>query len=338
MVRSSVGIADVSTLGKIDLQGSDAARFLDLVYTGTFSTLPVGRVRYGLMLREDGMVMDDGTTARLGENHYLMTTTTAAAGQVMRHLDFVHQAYCPDYDLRFISVTESWAQFAVAGPKARVLLNSLLDQPLGDFPFMACASARVLGVKARIFRISFSGEEGYEVAVPTAYGEALFRDLLARAETLGGGPYGMEALNVLRIEKGLITHAEIHGRVTAFDIGAQKMVGKKDCIGKAASQRPGLTGPEREQLVGLRASQQIGAGAHLFNPGDRVHRETDQGYVTSVGHSPTLDTWLGLAFLQDGRARHGQTIRLVDHLRKVDVLCAVCDPVFHDPTGGKIRG
>ncbi len=340
MVRSTVGVADVSTLGKIDLQGFDAARFLDLVYTGTFSTLAVGKVRYGLMLREDGLVMDDGTTARLGENHYLMTTTTAAAGQVMRHLDFVHQAYCPHYDLRFISVTESWAQFAVAGPQARALLNSLLDQPLGEFPFMSCAAVSVEGVKARLYRISFSGEQGYEIAVPTRYGESLFRDLVARAETLGGGPYGMEALNVLRIEKGLITHAEIHGRVSAFDIGAERMVGKKDCIGKVMSQRPGLTGPEREQLVGLRplSGQEVGAGAHLFNPGDQVHRVNDQGYVTSVCYSPTLGGWLGLAFLRDGRARHGQHIRLVDHMRRADVLCEVCDPVFHDPQGGRLRG
>jgi methylglutamate dehydrogenase subunit C len=340
MVRTKVGVADVSTLGKIDLQGRDVGRFLDLVYTGTFSTLAVGRVRYGLMLREDGYVMDDGTTARLGENHYLMTTTTAAAGQVMRHLDFVQQAYCPDYDLRFISVTEAWAQFAVAGPKARALLNSLLDQPIGEFPFMSCGEVSVEGVRARLYRISFSGEEGYEIAVPTAYGESLFRDLVARAETMGGGPYGMEALNVLRIEKGLITHAEIHGRTTAFDIGAQKMVAtKKDCIGRAMSQRPGLAGPEREQLVGLKplTDQPIGAGAHLFTPGDAVQRVNDQGYVTSVGWSPTLDSWLALAFLKDGRARHGQQIRLVDHMRKTDVLCEVCDPVFHDPEGGKLR-
>ncbi|MEO8241693.1 MAG: sarcosine oxidase subunit alpha family protein [bacterium] len=337
MVRTKVGVADVSTLGKIDIQGRDAARFLDLVYTGTFSTLPVGRVRYGLMLREDGLVMDDGTTARLGETHYLMTTTTAAAGPVMRHLDFIHQAYCPEYELRFISVTESWAQFAIAGPKARQLLNSVLDQPLIDFPFMSCGAVTVEGVAARLFRISFSGEEGYEIAVPTAYGESLFRDLVARAETLGGGPYGMEALNVLRIEKGLITHAEIHGRVTAFDIGAQKMVAKKDCIGKASSQRPGLTGPEREQMVGLMSDQPIGAGAHLFTQGDPVHRIHDQGYVTSVCYSPTMESWLGLAFLKDGRARHGQQIRLVDHMRGHDVMCTVCDPVFHDSEGGKLR-
>ncbi|NHB76933.1 sarcosine oxidase subunit alpha family protein [Rhodobacter calidifons] len=337
MVRETVGIADVSTLGKIDIQGRDAGRFLDFVYTNTFSTLPVGRVRYGLMLREDGHVLDDGTSARLGENHYLMTTTTAAAGLVMRHLDFVHQAFCADWQVRFISVTEAWAQFAVAGPKARELVLSFLETPV-ELPFMGVAPVRIGGVDGRLFRISFSGEEGYEIAVPTRYGEALFRDLVARAETMGGGPYGMEALNVLRIEKGFITHAEIHGRVTAHDIGMEKMVSaKKDCIGKAAATRPGMWGPEREQLVGLKTHAPISAGAHLFVPGTEVHRETDQGYVTSVCWSPTVGAWLGLAFLKDGRARHGEKIRLVDHLRGLDVICEVCDPVFHDPEGEKLR-
>ena len=340
MVRSSVGVCDVSTLGKIDIQGADAARFLDFVYSNTFSTLKEGYVRYGLMLREDGHVLDDGTTARLGADHYLMTTTTAAAGQVMRHLDFVQQAFCADWDVQTISVTETWAQFAVAGPLAKTLLAGILDSPV-DLPFMGCASVRVMGQAARLFRISFSGEEGYEIAVPARFGEALFRDLLARAETLGGGAYGMEALNVLRIEKGFITHAEIHGRVTAFDIGMEKMVSaKKDCIGKAAAKRPGLNGPEREQLVGLRPVNDapITAGAHLFTPGDPVERVFDQGYVTSVGYSPTIGGWLGLGFLRNGRARRGEMVRLVDHLRGIDLLCEVCHPVFHDPEGEKLRG
>ena len=340
MVRGAVGVADVSTLGKIDIQGRDAARFLDLVYTNTFSTLPVGRVRYGLMLREDGFVMDDGTTARLGENHYLMTTTTAAAGQVMRHLDFVHQTHCADWDLRFISVTESWAQFAVAGPKARALLNAVLDQSVLDFPFMACGSVQVGGVQARLFRISFSGEEGYEVAVPTRYGESLFRDLVAKAETMGGGPYGMEALNVLRIEKGFITHAEIHGRTTAFDIGMEKMVSpKKDCIGKAMAARPGMVGPERQQLVGLKlaAGTPACSGAHLFTKGDKIGREESQGYITSFAPSVLFDASLAMAFLKNGRARHGELIRVVDHLRGLDLVAEVCDPVFFDKEGEKLR-
>jgi sarcosine oxidase subunit alpha len=340
MVRETVGVADVSTLGKIDIQGKDAARFLDLVYTNTFSTLPLHRVRYGLMLREDGLVMDDGTTARLGENHYLMTTTTAGAGLVMRHLDFVHQAFCADWDVRFISVTEAWAQFAIAGPMARDLLNATLDEPLGEFPFMGYGTVKLGSVTARLFRISFSGEMGFEIAVPTRYGESLFRDLLARAETLGGGAYGMEALNVLRIEKGFITHAEIHGRVTAFDIGMEKMIAaKKDCIGKASAMRPGLLGPERDQLVGLKplGEGRLTSGAHLFVPGEDLTRVNSQGYLTSVGWSPMFGCDLALGFLRNGRARHGQTIRVVDRLRDVDVLCEVCHPVFHDKDGEKLR-
>ena len=340
MVRGAVGVADVSTLGKIDIQGRDAARFLDLVYTNTFSSLALNRVRYGLMLREDGFVMDDGTTARLGDNHYLMTTTTAAAGQVMRHLDFVHQTHCADWDVRFISVTESWAQFAVAGPKSRALLNAVLDQPLGEFPFMACGAVQLGGVSARLFRISFSGEEGYEIAVPTRFGESLFRDLVAKAETMGGGPYGMEALNVLRVEKGFITHAEIHGRTTAYDIGMEKMVAaKKDCIGKTMAARPALVGPERQQLVGLKIATGTPpcSGAHLFTPGDKVGREESQGYITSFAHSDLMGACLGLGFLKNGRARHGEKIRIVDHLRGLDLTAEVCDPVFHDKDGEKLR-
>ncbi|MCB2129202.1 MAG: sarcosine oxidase subunit alpha family protein [Rhodobacteraceae bacterium] len=343
MVRDRVGVCDVSTLGKIDIQGKDAGRFLDLVYTNTFSTLKPGRVRYGLMLREDGLVMDDGTTACLAEGHYLMTTTTAAAGPVMRHLEFVHQAHCPDWDVQMISVTEQWAQFALAGPLAREVLNSVLESPIDAArpAFLGVIPVRVMGVEARLFRISFSGELGYEIAVPARYGEALYRDLVARAESLGGGAYGMEALNVLRIEKGFITHAEIHGRVTAYDIGMAAMVSAgKDCIGKAASQRPGLSGPERELLVGLRPipmSRAIGAGAHLFDEGAEPVSANDQGYVTSVCWSPTLKTHLALAFLKNGRARHGERVRLVDHLRGTDVICEVMHPVFFDPEGGRAR-
>ena len=344
MVRNAVGVADVSTLGKIDIQGPDAGQFLDFVYTNTFSTLKQGRVRYGLMLREDGFVMDDGTTARLGDNHYLMTTTTAAAGQVMAHLDWVRQGLRADLDVQFSSVTEHWAQFAVAGPKARAVLEAVLDQPLDTeaWPFMSCGAVSVAGVPGRLFRISFSGEEGYEIAVPARYGESLFRLLVTHAETLGGGAYGMEARNVLRIEKGFITHAEIHGRVTAFDIGMGRMVSaKKDCIGKTASERPGLWGPEREQLVGLKpvgAVKQLTAGAYLFAGNAAPTRVNAQGYTTSVGYSPVLETYLAQAFLRDGRARHGEHVRMVDHLREIEALCEVCDPVFFDPEGGRMRG
>jgi len=238
MVRASVGVADVSTLGKIEVQGPDAAAFLDRVYANTISTLPVGRVRYGLMLRDDGFVLDDGTVARLGPARFLVTTTTGAAGQVMAHLEFAAQCLRPALDVALVPVTDQWAQVAVTGPRARALLAGLVDRALGngDFPFMACGEALVAGVMGRIFRISFSGELGFEVAVPARWGAALFDRLAGAAEALGGGPYGLEALNVLRIEKGFLTHAEMHGRTTAGDLGLGRMIAVgKDCIGKAAA-------------------------------------------------------------------------------------------------------
>ena len=344
MVRASVGLCDVTTLGKIDIQGPDAPEFLDRVYSNMFSTLPIGKVRYGLMLREDGMVMDDGTSARFGETHYVMTTTTAAAGQVMMHLDFAAQVLWPELDVQFISVTEQWAQFAVAGPKSRQLLDGLLSEDITDetFPYMACGDVTIGKVKARLFRISFSGEHAYELAVPAHYGDAIARELDKRAAEMGGGWYGMEALNVMRIEKGFITHAEIHGRVTADDIGAGRMVSaKKDCVGKVSSQRPGLSGPEREQLVGLKpvgTVKQFLGGAHLFNVDDDAVRMNDQGYITSHCFSPTLGHTIALGFVKNGRARMGEVIKMVDLLRNVETKCEICNPVFWDEKGGALRG
>ncbi|MBM1221237.1 sarcosine oxidase subunit alpha family protein [Ponticoccus sp. SC2-23] len=343
-VREAVGVVDVSTLGKIDIQGPDAAELLDFVYANTFSTLKVGRVRYGIMLREDGHVMDDGTTARLGEHHYVMTTTTAAAGQVMRHLELALQVWRPDLDVRIASVTDAWAQFSVAGPRARELLNTLLDDPTDDatMPYMGCGAVRVGGVEGRLFRISFSGEMAYEIAVPVDYGESLFRLLSSQAEVMGGCTYGMEALNVMRLEKGFITHAEIHGRVTAFDVGMDRLVSrKKVCVGQAAAARPGLTDPGRERLVGLkpvRPGDALSAGAFLFDRDAEPVRSNAQGYVTSVGPSPTLGHWIGLGFLKRGPDRHGEVVRFVDHLRGTDFLCEICEPVFFDPDGGRLRG
>ena len=279
--------------------------------------------------------MDDGTTACIAPGHYVMTTTTAAAGQVMAHLEFVRQVLRPDLDVQIISVTESWAQYAVAGPRAGRLLASLLDS-MPDLPFMGHAPVSIGGVAGRLFRISFSGEKGFEIAVPARYGAALWRDLVARAETLGGGAYGMEALNVLRIEKGFITHAEIDGRVTAGDLGMGRMLSPKkaDFIGRAAAQRPGLLDPERPRLVGLRAEELPLAGAHLYAPGATPIRENSLGHVSSSCHSPTLGTCLALGLLRPGHDR----IRAVDHLRGSDVTCAVVNPVFFDPDGGRMRG
>ena len=343
MVRRTVGVADVSTLGKIDVQGPNAGAFLDFVYANTISTVPEGRVRYGLMLREDGMVMDDGTVSRLGPGHFVLTTTTAAAGKVMQHLEFVRQCLRPALDLAIVSATEQWAQVSVAGPKARALVQGLVAEPVTDasFPYMACGPVTVGGVPGRLFRISFSGEHAYEVAVPARYGAHLWRDVVARAEALGGGPYGMEALNVLRIEKGFVTHAEIDGRMTARDLGMDAMVSrKKDCIGAAAARRPGLT-EGRPHLVGLRAVEAetpITAGAHLFAEGARAEPASDQGWVTSPCWSPATERHIALAFVRGGRDRHGERLRCVDLVRRKDCVVEVCDPCQVDPEGARVRG
>jgi heterotetrameric sarcosine oxidase alpha subunit len=343
-VRHAVGVSDVSTLGKIDVQGPDAAAFLDFIYTNRISNLGQGRMRYGLMLREDGFVMDDGTIACLAPDHYLLTTTTAAAGQVARHLAFVAQGLRPDWDVAITPVTDHWAQFAVAGPRARVLMETLLDDPglLADWPFLRCGMVDIGGVAARLYRVSFSGELGYEIAVPARYGESLLRQLAAQARSLGGGPYGLEALNVLRIEKGFLTHAEMHGRVTAGDLGLGRMISAgKDCIGKTAALRPGLTDPARPALVGLRAVEQdrrLTAGAHLFAKDAKAVSGQDQGYITSACYSPTLGAYLALGFVSNGAARMGEVVRMVDHLRGVDTLAEITAPCFYDPEGERARG
>jgi sarcosine oxidase subunit alpha len=233
---------------------------------------------------------------------------------------------------------------AVAGPRSRELVQGLLDRLVddADLPFMACREAIVAGVAGRLFRISFSGERAYEIAVPARYGAALWRLLVARAEALGGGAYGLEALNVLRIEKGLLTHAEIDGRTTADDLGLGRMVARgKDCIGKAGAARPGLAGPGREQLVGLRPLAPDGrllAGAHVIAPGAAFTAANDLGWLSSACRSPTFGHDIALALVTDGRARVGQQARAVCRLRGVDTACEIVSPAFLDPAGERLRG
>ncbi|MEC7256402.1 MAG: sarcosine oxidase subunit alpha, partial [Pseudomonadota bacterium] len=215
-VRAGVGLCDVTTLGKIDVQGTDAGTFLNRVYSNMMGTLKVGRVRYGLMLREDGTAYDDGTCARLAEDHYVVTTTTANAGPVLRNMEFARQCLWPELDVQLISTTDAWAQIAVAGPNARTLLSRIVDGfdlSNAAFPFMACAALTVCGgLRARLFRISFSGELAYELAVPARYGDALMARLMSLGNDLGATPYGTEALGVLRIEKGHAAGAELNGQ------------------------------------------------------------------------------------------------------------------------------
>ncbi len=331
-VREDVGICDVSTLGKIDVQGPGAATLLDRLYTNTFSNLAIGRARYGLMLREDGMVFDDGTTSRLGEEHYFVTTTTANAGPVMQHMEF-HLATCwPELDVSLASVTDQWAAISVAGPRARALIAPLisgLDISDAAFPFMAVGACAVLGIPARLFRISFSGEQAYEIALPASRAPEVWEALIAA----GAMPYGMEALGLLRIEKGHVAGPELNGQTTAQDLGLERMFKKRgDFIGRVLSQRPGLIDPARPALVGLRSAEQIRAGAHLTVDG------ASQGWVTSTTRSVVFDGWLALGMLRHGRGRIGETIRVESPLHGESIEAMIVTPHAHDPENARVRG
>ena len=344
--RNSVGVCDVSTLGKIDIQGRDAAEFLDKVYTNGFAKLPIAKVRYGLMLREDGMVMDDGTTARLAQNHYLMTTTTANAGAVFRHLEFCQQCLWPDMDVNLISVTDQYAQYAVAGPNSRKLLQNLVD-PAFDisntaFPFMACGETTIAGgIPARLFRISFSGELAYEISVPSRYGDSLIRALMQAGEAFDVVPYGTEALGVMRVEKGHVAGNELNGQTCARDLGMARMLSKqKDFIGKTLARRSGLNADNRMSLVGIRPvdkGQSLTAGAHFTTKGALANMANDQGWISSVAYSPSLAHFIGLGFLESGEKRIGEIISATDPLRGADVDVEVVSPHFLDPKGERLR-
>ncbi len=345
-VRSAVGICDVSTLGKIEIQGADAGAFLDHVYINGFAALGVGKARYGLMLREDGVALDDGTTARFGQNRFFLTTTTANAGKVMQHLEFCHQWLFPELDVHMVSATDQWAQYAVAGPRARDLLAKIVDAPFdisnAAFPYMGAAELSVLGgIKARLYRLSFSGELAYEIGVPARFGDGLMRRLMDAGAEFGAIPYGTEALGVMRIEKGHVGGAEINGTTTAADLGLGRMAStKKDYIGRVLAARPGLSDPARPQLAGFRPvdrSQRLRAGAHFIARDAAATAANDVGFMTSVAYSPMCGHWIGLGFLARAAERRGEIVRAYDPVRGGDTLVEVVSPVFYDPEGERLR-
>lgn len=345
-VRNGVGVCDVSTLGKIDIRGAGAGEFLDRVYANMFSPLPVGKTRYGVMLREDGFVMDDGTTARLDTERFVMSTTTANAGKVMQHLEFVRQVVWPQTDVQLASVSEHWAQFAIAGPRSRRVLERLLDAAVdvsdAALPYLGCLEFAWGPITARLFRISFSGELAYELAVPARYGDATIRAIMAAGEPDSITPYGLESLGVMRIEKGHVAGAELSGTTTADDLGLGRLMSaKKDYIGAVLAKRPALTDSRRDVLVGLHPvdpRQRLYGGAHFLEPGAAATLENDLGYVTSVAYSPTLGHWIGLGLLSGGRERIGARLRAHDPVRKGDVDVQIVSPVFVDPEGSRLRG
>ncbi len=344
-VRTAVGIVDASTLGKIDIQGPDAARLLNMVYTNAFSKLEIGRCRYGLMCGEDGMVFDDGVTTRLGENHYLMSTTTGNAARVLGWLESWLQCEWPEMKVYCTSVTEQWATVAINGPLARRLLSELTaDIPLDNesFPFMSMREGTVAGIPARVFRISFTGELSYEVNVPASYGSALWQALLTAGEKYHITPYGTEAMHVLRAEKGyIIVGQETDGTTTPQDLGMGWAVSKQkaDFFGKRSFARPDTARPDRKHLVGLlteNPSEVIPEGGQIVAElKDRPPMEMI-GHVTSSYESPNLGRSIALALVKNGRNRMGDTLYIP--LPDRTIRAKVTEPRFFDPEGTRING
>jgi sarcosine oxidase subunit alpha len=339
-VRSCVGIVDISTLGKIDLQGGDTAELLERVYCNRWRSLPIGKARYGLMLREDGIVLDDGTTSRFGPHHYFMTTSTANAGKVMSHLEYCLQVLWPELAVHALSVSEQWCAMALAGPQSRAVLQQAFDIDLGNaaLPHLGALELQIAHTRARILRVSFSGELAYELYVPSAAGPAIWNRLLDIGASFGITAYGTDALTVLRVEKGHVAGPEIDGRTTPADLGLQRLrSADKHYIGRRLGERPGLVDPRRPALVGVQpldVSRPLRAGAQLVEPSAQ---HASLGHLTSAVHSPTLGHAIALGLLRDGLACKGRRLLARDPLHKECVEVTVVDPVFVDPAGERFR-
>ncbi|MFN3525183.1 MAG: glycine cleavage T C-terminal barrel domain-containing protein, partial [Paracoccus sp. (in: a-proteobacteria)] len=345
-VRAGVGTLDASTLGKIIVKGPDAGRFLDMMYTNMMSTLPVGKCRYGLMCSENGFLMDDGVVARLSDDTWLCHTTTGGADRIHGHMEDWLQCEWWDWQVYTANLTEQFAQIAVAGPQARALLERLpgsIDLSQQALPFMQWAEGDIAGIPARIFRISFSGELSYEIAVPASRGLELWERLHDAGRDLGITPYGTEAMHVMRAEKGFIMIGdETDGTVIPQDLGLDWAISKKkpDYIGKRAQRRSHMTDGARWKLVGLESlsGQVLPDGAYAVDDGVNGNGQRRvQGRVTSSYHSPTLDRPVAMGLVRHGPARMGQVLDFP--MPSGEVLQArICDPVFYDKEGSRLNG
>jgi sarcosine oxidase subunit alpha len=335
-VRNAAGLLDASTLGKIEVVGPDAAEFLEHCYVNAFRGLRPGRCRYGLLLREDGFVYDDGVIARLAADRFHLTTTTGGAARVLHMLEDYRQTEFPELRVWLTSATEHWGVAALQGPQARAMLAPLVRGiDLAALPHMAVAEAEVAGIPARLFRVSFTGEAGYEVNVPADRLPELWDQLIAAGAT----PYGTEAMHVLRAEKGfIIVGQETDGTVTPDDAGLGWAVGKakRDFIGKRSLARPEMLRPDRRQLVGLapRDARVPEEGAQLLAAADQ---RVAQGHVTSAYRSAALDRPIALGLLAGGRARLGETV-YATRLDGAPQPLEVVSPVFWDPEGKRLHG
>jgi sarcosine oxidase, subunit alpha len=348
-VRNAVGLFDATTLGKIEVVGPDAAEFMNRMYINPWTKLGVGRCRYGVMLREDGFVLDDGVVGRLAEDRFHVTTTTGGAASVLNMMEDYLQTEWPDLQVWLTSVTEQWAVIAVQGPKAREVLAPLvedIDLSASALPHMALAEGHICGVKTRLFRVSFTGELGFEVNVPAGHGRRIWEAIYATGEPHGITPYGTETMHVLRAEKGfIIIGQETDGTATPDDVGLTWAIGKAkpDFVGKRSLTRSGMADPTRKQLVGLLSLDRttvLEEGAQILAGTSMEPPMTVLGHVTSSYHSAVMGHPIALAMLSAGRSRQGETLYVPmprGTTRTVaPIAVKVVPPVFYDPEGGRL--
>ena len=342
-VRAGVGMMDASTLGKIDVRGSDAGEFLDRLYTGVMSSLPIGRARYGVLCKADGMVFDDGVVLRVAEHQFIATTTTGGAASVLDWMEDFLQTEWPDLDVWLTSVTEQFATVAVVGPQAREVMAALapsLDVSQESFRFMQVQDAVVAGTEARVARISFSGELAFEISVPMTFGLALWEAVFAAGEPFGMTPYGTEAMHVLRAEKGyFIVGQETDGTVTPLDLGLDWMIADKEFVGRRSLRRSDMLRDDRKQLVGVlpvEPTARLPEGAQLVDDPDHPIPMPMIGHVTSSYDSAALGRTFGLALVRGGRARIGDTVYAP--LLDGTVAMEIVDPIVFDAEGARRDG
>ena len=341
-VRTAAGLFDASTLGKIAVAGPDAAAFLDFLYTNPMAKLGVGRCRYGVMLRDDGFIYDDGIVARLAPDVFHVTTTTGGAAKVLNHMEDFRQTELPGMKVWLTSITEQFAVAVVAGPRARDILAPLVSGvDLAAFPHLSVVECTFAGLPARLFRVSFSGELGYEVNVPAPLGPALWAALLGAGEAHGLTPYGTEAMHVLRAEKGfIIVGQDTDGTVTPDDVGLGWAVGKAkaDFVGKRALTRPAMLEPDRKQLVGLVPADGVTVveeGAQLV---DAAQPSRALGHISSSYRSAAAGHPIALALLRGGRARIGGTVEVAGLGAAANTPMRIVAPIFYDPDGSRMSG
>jgi len=343
-VRQNVGVCDVTTLGKIDIKGPDAAELLNRVYTNAWLKLPVGKARYGVMLREDGIVMDDGTTTRISENHYHMTTTTAQAANVLSHLEYYLQLVWPELNVNVVSTTEQWAGTAIAGPKSRDVLQKLfpdLDVSSEGLPFMGYIEGNLFGVYARIYRISFSGELAYEVNVESDNGNFMWEKIMEIGKEFNIQPYGTEALSTLRIEMGHVAGSELDGRTIPYDNSLEGMVSKKkDFIGKRSLSKTAYVTPDRQKVVGvvpLDKKTSIPEGSYLVVDAKAKLPNPKLGHVSASCWSVEYDNPFSLAILKDGKNMIGKKLFALSPVKNKSIPVEIVSSHYVDPKGERVR-